>query len=79
VRTIRTTDTPSHTERTHHVNHHLRPVHRFHGSPVHRFWDKVTAFGDGDDRLKVNGIGEVIVYSAYDFENFEQPRPEISE
>jgi predicted amidohydrolase YtcJ len=41
-------------------------------------WDTITAFGDGDDRLKVNGIGEVIVYSAYDFENFVQPRPEIS-
>jgi predicted amidohydrolase YtcJ len=42
-------------------------------------WDRMTAFGDGDDRLKVNGIGEVIVYSAYDFENFVQPRPEIPE
>jgi predicted amidohydrolase YtcJ len=42
-------------------------------------WDAITAFGDGDDRLKVNGIGEVIVYSAYDFENFVQPRPEISD
>jgi predicted amidohydrolase YtcJ len=41
-------------------------------------WDAMTAFGDGDDRLKVNGIGEVITYSAYDFENFVQPRPEIS-
>jgi predicted amidohydrolase YtcJ len=40
-------------------------------------WDGMTAFGDGDDRLRVNGIGEVIVYSAYDFENFVQPRPEI--
>jgi predicted amidohydrolase YtcJ len=40
-------------------------------------WDKLTAFGNGDDRLRVNGIGEVIVYSAYDFENFLQPRPEI--
>ena len=44
-----------------------------------RRWDRMTAFGDGDDRLKVNGIGEVIVYSAYDFENFVQPRPEISD
>jgi predicted amidohydrolase YtcJ len=42
-------------------------------------WDTITAFGDGGDRLKVNGIGEVIVYSAYDFENFVQPRPEISD
>jgi predicted amidohydrolase YtcJ len=43
----------------------------------YKSWDKITAFGDGDDRLKVNGIGEVIVYSAYDFENFVQPRPVI--
>jgi predicted amidohydrolase YtcJ len=41
-------------------------------------WDKLTAVNDGDDRLKVNNVGEVIVYSAYDFENFSQPRPEIS-
>jgi predicted amidohydrolase YtcJ len=45
----------------------------------YKTWDKITAFGDGDDRLKVNGIGEVIVYSAYDFENFVQPRPVIPE
>jgi predicted amidohydrolase YtcJ len=44
-----------------------------------KLWDTMTAFGDGDDRLKVNGIGEVITYSAYDFENFVQPRPEIAE
>lgn len=31
------------------------------------------------DRSRFNGIGEVIVYSAYDFENFVQPRPEIPE
>jgi predicted amidohydrolase YtcJ len=42
-------------------------------------WNTMTAFADGDDRLKVNGVGEVIVYSAYDFENFAQPQPEISE
>jgi predicted amidohydrolase YtcJ len=42
-------------------------------------WDTMTASGDGDDRLKVNGIGEVITYSAYDFENFVQPRPEIAD
>jgi predicted amidohydrolase YtcJ len=45
----------------------------------YRRWETMTAFGDGDDRLKVNGVGEVIVYSAYDFENFVAPRPEISE
>ena len=44
-----------------------------------KLWDTMTAFGDGDDRLTVNGIGEVITYSAYDFENFVQPRPEIAE
>jgi predicted amidohydrolase YtcJ len=44
-----------------------------------KLWDTMTAFGDGDDRLKVNGIGEVITYSAYDYENFVQPRPEIAD
>ena len=42
-----------------------------------RAWTKLTAFGDGDARLRVNGVGEMIVYSSYDFENFMQPRPDI--
>jgi predicted amidohydrolase YtcJ len=39
-------------------------------------WANMTAPGSGDDFLKVNGVGEMIRYKCYDFENFELPRPD---
>ncbi len=33
--------------------------------------------GDGDEWLRCNGAGEIITWSAYDFENFAEPRPEL--
>ena len=39
-------------------------------------WAEMTAPGAGDEFLKVNGVGEMIRYKCYDFENFEQPRPD---
>lgn len=40
-------------------------------------WVKVTKPGDGDDFLRVNGAGEMLVFSAADFEDFLEPRPDL--
>ena len=42
-------------------------------------WVKMTRPGDGDDFLKVNGAGEMLVFSAADFEDFLEPRPDLPE
>src|SRR6201987_4733567 len=39
-------------------------------------WNKLTKPGDGDDFYRVNGAGEMLVFSAADFEDFLQPRPD---
>lgn len=41
-------------------------------------WTKMTKPGDGDDYFRVNGAGEMLVFSAADFEDFLQPRPEMA-
>src|ERR1700740_2205065 len=40
-------------------------------------WTKMTKPGDGDDFYRVNGAGEMLVFSAADFEDFLQPRPDM--
>jgi len=40
-------------------------------------WVTMTAPGQGDDFLRVNGAGEMLVFSAADFEDFLEPRPEL--
>lgn len=40
-------------------------------------WLQMTRPGHGDDLLRVNGAGENLVWSAADFENFLQPRPDL--
>lgn len=42
-------------------------------------WTEMTFPGDGDDFLKMNGAGENLTWSAGDFENFMQPRPDLAE
>jgi hypothetical protein len=42
----------------------------------YRRWISMTAPGEGDDLLRVAGAGENLVWSAADFENFLQPRPD---
>ncbi len=44
-----------------------------------RSWTKMTKPGTGDDFYRVNGAGEMLVYSAADFEDFLEPRPEMPE
>lgn len=40
-------------------------------------WLGMTWPGSGSDYLRVNGAGENLVWSAADFENFLQPRPDL--
>ena len=42
-------------------------------------WVKTVQAGQGDDLFRINGAGEMLVYSAADFEDFLEPRPDIPE
>src|ERR1051326_1299305 len=41
-------------------------------------WIKMTGPGRGDDFFRCNGAGEMLVFSAADFEDFLEPRPDLS-
>lgn len=41
-------------------------------------WTGMTKPGAGDDFFKVNGAGEMLVFSAADFEDFLEPRPDMA-
>jgi predicted amidohydrolase YtcJ len=41
-------------------------------------WAKQVTPGQGDDTYRHNGAGEMLVYSAADFEDFRQPRPDMA-
>ena len=40
-------------------------------------WTRITKPGAGDDFYRVNGAGEMLVFSAADFEDFLVPRPDL--
>jgi len=40
-------------------------------------WSEMVRPGQGDDLFRLNGAGEMLVYSAADFEDFLEPRPEM--
>ena len=40
-------------------------------------WGRQVRPGQGDDLYRHNGAGEMLVYSAADFEDFREPRPEM--
>lgn len=42
-------------------------------------WAKLVRPGDGDRFYRMNGAGEMLVFSAADFENFLEPRPTLPE
>src|SRR5437588_1733757 len=42
-----------------------------------RQWTQLTKPGAGDDFYRVNGAGEMLVYTAADFEDFLEPRPDM--
>jgi predicted amidohydrolase YtcJ len=41
-------------------------------------WSKQVAPGQGGDFFRMNGAGEMLVFSAADFEDFLEPRPELA-
>ena len=41
-------------------------------------WIKMTGPGKGDDLFRCNGAGEMLVFSAADFEDFLEPRPDLN-
>jgi predicted amidohydrolase YtcJ len=40
-------------------------------------WVTMTSPGQGDDFFRMNGAGEMLVFSAADFEDFLEPRPDL--
>ena len=42
-------------------------------------WMKITQPGKGDPFYRMNGAGEMLVFSAVDFEDFLEPRPDLPE
>ncbi|PTY07872.1 amidohydrolase [Opitutaceae bacterium EW11] len=40
-------------------------------------WVQMAKPGEGDDFLRLNGAGEMLVFSAADFEDFLEPRPNL--
>lgn len=41
-------------------------------------WTKSVSYKQGDEYFRHNGAGEMLVFSAADFEDFRQPRPDMS-
>jgi predicted amidohydrolase YtcJ len=41
-------------------------------------WTASTKYKQGDEYFRHNGAGEMLVYSAADFEDFRQPRPDMA-
>ncbi|ROL76207.1 amidohydrolase [Pseudomonas protegens] len=42
-----------------------------------KYWTSSVTYGQGDDFLRHNGAGEMLVFSAADFEDFLEPRPDL--
>ncbi len=40
-------------------------------------WTRSVTYKQGDDYFRHNGAGEMLVFSAADFEDFRQPRPDM--
>jgi predicted amidohydrolase YtcJ len=40
-------------------------------------WTRTSRYKQGDDYFRHNGAGEMLVFSAADFEDFRQPRPQM--
>lgn len=42
-------------------------------------WAQIVSPGQGDDFYRMNGAGEMLVFSAADFEDFLEPRPDLAD
>ncbi|MFL9897938.1 amidohydrolase [Paraburkholderia fungorum] len=42
-------------------------------------WTKTSTYKQGNDYFRHNGAGEMLVFSAADFEDFRQPRPDMAD
>ncbi len=42
-------------------------------------WTQTSSYRQGDDYFRHNGAGEMLTFSAADFEDFRQPRPDMPE
>ncbi len=51
-----------------------RPKHELEDFEL---WTRTTKPGEGSDFYRMNGAGEMLVYSAADYENFMEPRPDL--
>src|SRR6202035_5516842 len=40
-------------------------------------WTRTSKYGEGNEYFRHNGGGEMLVFSAADFEDFREPRPEL--
>lgn len=59
------------------IAYNLFTQNRGHEREDFEGWTKLLQAREGDDMLRHNGAGEMLVFSAADFELFNEPRPEL--
>ena len=57
------------------VAYNLFTQHPGHELEDFQLWTRTLSPHEGDPMFQINGIGEQLVYTAADYENFAQPRP----
>ncbi|MCU0683866.1 MAG: amidohydrolase [Polyangiaceae bacterium] len=60
------------------IAYNLFTQHRGGEEADFRRWASMVRPGEGGDDYRHNGAGEMLVFSAADFEDFREPRPELS-
>jgi predicted amidohydrolase YtcJ len=59
------------------IAYNLFTQHKGEEAADFRTWTKQVQPGQGNDHFRHNGAGEMLVFSAADFEDFREPRPEL--
>ncbi len=68
-------------KKTAHCTHCLQPASpkdQNRNWKIFRNWTSTVKLHQGDDMYRHNGAGEMLVFSAADFEDFVQPRPNLA-